>query len=241
MRLYLTATAALTLAALLGTATAQHDHDSHDHGAHDHGKAAEADPAAEGERIGDPWPLDTCVVAGMELGSMGDPIVHLHEGREVRFCCAGCIGSFEDNPAQFLDRADVTITQQQADIYPLDYCIVDTDEKLSEEMSENVTAVIGNRLLAFCCPGCESEARANPARYLEKLDKAVVDKQGDDYPLETCVISGQPLDSMGGPVDHVLANHLVRLCCKGCLPKVEEDPAAVLAKLEEARKAEVDD
>lgn len=102
-------------------------------------------------------------------------------------------------------------------------------------MGDNVTSVIGNRLFAFCCPGCESEARHNPAEYLEKLDAAVVEDQLAGYPMETCVVSGQPLDSMGGAIDHVVANRLVRLCCAGCLPRVEANPARVLDVIDEAR------
>jgi hypothetical protein len=41
------------------------------------------------------YPLDTCAVAGKKLGSMGDPIVYVHEGRQVKFCCKGCVPSFK--------------------------------------------------------------------------------------------------------------------------------------------------
>ena len=50
------------------------------------------------------YPLDTCVVSGEKLGSMGDPIVIKHEGTEVRFCCKSCIKKFKKDPAKYLSK-----------------------------------------------------------------------------------------------------------------------------------------
>jgi acetolactate decarboxylase len=51
-----------------------------------------------------PYPLDTCIVSEAPLGSMGEPAVMVHDGQEVRFCCAGCIGGFERDPDGYLER-----------------------------------------------------------------------------------------------------------------------------------------
>ena len=48
------------------------------------------------------YPLDTCVVMGSRLGSMGDPIVKVYDGQEVKFCCAPCIEEFEADPEHYL-------------------------------------------------------------------------------------------------------------------------------------------
>lgn len=52
------------------------------------------------------YPLKTCVVTGAELGSMGDPVNLLHEGRLVRFCCKGCINKFKADPAKYFKVID---------------------------------------------------------------------------------------------------------------------------------------
>ena len=52
------------------------------------------------------YPLDTCPVSEDSLGSMGDPIDYVYEGRLVRFCCDGCIGSFEKDPGRYLALID---------------------------------------------------------------------------------------------------------------------------------------
>ena len=45
------------------------------------------------------YPTDTCPVAGSKLGGMGEPYNYVFAGRLVRFCCSGCIGGFNSNPA----------------------------------------------------------------------------------------------------------------------------------------------
>lgn len=52
------------------------------------------------------YPLNTCVVSGEKLGSMGKAYVHNHEGREVRFCCKSCLKDFNKNPKQFIAKLD---------------------------------------------------------------------------------------------------------------------------------------
>ena len=45
-----------------------------------------------------PYPLKTCIVSGEELGSMGKPVVKVHKGQEVKFCCKHCIKDFDSDP-----------------------------------------------------------------------------------------------------------------------------------------------
>ncbi len=49
-----------------------------------------------------PYPLDTCLVSGEELGSMGDPYVFVHEGQEIKMCCKKCLKKFNADTAKYL-------------------------------------------------------------------------------------------------------------------------------------------
>lgn len=62
--------------------------------------AAES-PTAETAATDDDYPLDTCVVSGEKLGSMGEPIVVEHEGTTVKLCCKECIEEFESDPDKY--------------------------------------------------------------------------------------------------------------------------------------------
>ena len=48
------------------------------------------------------YPLKTCIVTDSKLGSMGDPVVKVYDGQEVKFCCAPCVKKFEANPEKYL-------------------------------------------------------------------------------------------------------------------------------------------
>lgn len=56
---------------------------------------------------------------------------------------------------------------------------------------------------------------------------------GGSYPLTTCIVSGEKLDSMGQP--HVFTHEgtEVRLCCKSCVPDFDKEPGKYMAKLKQ--------
>ena len=49
-----------------------------------------------------PYPLETCIVTGNELGSMGDPVTFNHEDREIKVCCKPCEKKYLKDPARYL-------------------------------------------------------------------------------------------------------------------------------------------
>lgn len=51
-----------------------------------------------------PYPLDTCLVTGSKLGSMGDPIVKTYGDQEIRFCCRPCVAVFEKDQEKYLSQ-----------------------------------------------------------------------------------------------------------------------------------------
>lgn len=51
------------------------------------------------------------------------------------------------------------------------------------------------------------------------------------YPLTTCLVTDEDLDSMGGAVTRVHNGQEVKFCCKSCVRKFEADSDKYLAKL----------
>ncbi len=196
-----------------------------------------AAPDAKTGRVGDPYTLSTCPVSGENLGSMGDAIVKVHDGREVRFCCDSCVGAFEKDPAKYLAKIDEMIIEQQMPHYPLKNCVVNPGDPLDIEGAHDVSVryVYYNRLVRFCCDGCTGKFESNPEKFLAVIDEAVIEQQTKDYPLTTCVISGEKLGTMGDPIDKVYANRLVRFCCEPCVAEFEEDPAKYFRQIDVAR------
>lgn len=218
----------LGTALLVSPALAQHE--SHDHGTQ---PAAEKSP----ERVGDPYPLATCPVSGEKLGEMGDPVIRIYDGREIRFCCEKCVPKFEADQEGYLKKINKEIVKEQGPFYPATSCPV-SGEPLEEDGEDiAVDLVIYNRLVRVCCNDCRKELLEDPKRFFEQLDKTVADAQRESYSLQTCPVSGEELGKMGEPVEVVVANHLVKLCCKMCKPKLDRNPSAFLEMLDKAWEA----
>ena len=230
---------AILLASLSLSATpALAQHDAHDHAPAPTNTQQNQPPIAAAEEIkSDPYPLDTCPVTGKKLGAMGDPIVKVYDGREVRFCCGGCLKKFEADKAGYWKKIDEEIIKQQTPFYPLTTCPASGEALLGGDMGAPIDYVYNNRLVRFCCKDCVGKFLKDPAPTLAKLDEAVIKQQSAHYPIKTCMISGDALGGdMGEPIDRVYNNHLVRFCCKDCIKEFEKAPAKFLGMLDEAWK-----
>jgi YHS domain-containing protein len=220
-----------TLAFLSSPALAQH---GDKHGTDGRTEPRVFAPASE-QNAGDPYTLDTCPISGMKLGAMGEAIVKVYDGREVRFCCNGCPEKFEADMEANFKKLDAKLVENQLPYYPLTTCVV-SGEPLSangEDVAMNM--IFGNRLVRLCCKECISDFKADPAAYTAKLDAAVMAAQRESYPLDTCVVSDEELGGdMGEVIEVVVANRLVRLCCKGCKKDLLKDPASFVKTLDAA-------
>jgi YHS domain-containing protein len=68
------------------------------------------------------------------------------------------------------------------------------------------------------------------------VEAPAVEALADNYPMKTCPISGEELGSMGEPVIVEHEGTTVKLCCKKCITKFNEDPAKYTAMVKEAAK-----
>lgn len=60
----------------------------------------------------------------------------------------------------------------------------------------------------------------------------------DEYPLKTCVVTGEKLDS--DAYDYHYQGRLVRFCCKSCIEKFNKDPQKFLKAIDAAEKKAAD-
>ncbi|HMP90984.1 MAG TPA: hypothetical protein PJ991_12340 [Kiritimatiellia bacterium] len=119
--------------------------------------------------VAEKYPINTCIVSGKKLGSMGDPFKYEYNGRIVMFCCDGCIGRFDKNADEYLTKLDKMIIESQLSEYSLDVCVV-SGESL-EERGDPVNVVFNNRLVRLCCEECVKDFLKEPDTYLKKLDQ----------------------------------------------------------------------
>jgi hypothetical protein len=119
LTLGLAAATSLFLTGCKDGGTAGHDDHGHAHSGegHDHGSEAAATQAAAAQLTGliekpsaeqvaaaKPYPLAVCISSGEELGSMGDPVVMVYNGQQIKFCCSGCVDDFKADPASHIAK-----------------------------------------------------------------------------------------------------------------------------------------
>lgn len=119
------------------------------------------------------YPLDTCVVSGEPLSEDGKDIaVDVVVGNRLfRVCCKSCVKTVHKDAGKYLATLDAAVIKSQAEHYPLSTCLVRDKSKLGS-MGDPVQRVVGNRLVQFCCGGCEPKFNAEPAKFLAVLDAA---------------------------------------------------------------------
>ena len=80
-----------------------------------------------------------------------------------------------------LTDKDAAWAKKEHAAYPLTTCLT-SDEKLGS-MGENAEFIYrekgkADRLVLFCCAGCEEDFLQDPAKYLAKIDAAAKQKKG---------------------------------------------------------------
>lgn len=83
--------------------------------------------------------------------------------------------------------------------------------------------------IAFCLASCGENVAT------ETTEASTEQAANAEYPLTTCVVSGEELGSMGEPVvvEHIGTE--VKLCCDQCLDKFNSDPAKYAKMVSDAK------
>jgi len=61
---------------------------------------------------------------------------------------------------------------------------------------------------------------------------------GAEYPMTTCVVSGEKLGEMGRPVEVTVQDHTFLLCCNACATEVRAHPDKYIQMLEQAEQGQ---
>ena len=111
------------------------------------------------------YPMQECLVSDEALGSMGDPIELVHDGRLARLCCKGCVKSFKKDPAKYFATIDRAMIADQKKEYSATTCPV-SDEPLGDKAVDHL---YGYRLVRTCCKKCAAAVDKNPEKYVAKV------------------------------------------------------------------------
>ncbi len=124
--------------------------------------------------------------------------------------------------------------ESASDPYTLTTCPVSGEELGS--MGEPIALTVEGRDVKLCCKSCVKRMKADPAKYFEKVDEALVADQLRVYPSKKCIVSDEPLFEDGEDIGEnvIVGNRLFRTCCGMCAKKLKKDPTKYFAKLDKA-------
>jgi YHS domain-containing protein len=101
-------------------------------------------------------------------------------------------------------------------------------------MGDPVAVDVNGQKLYVCCAGCVNAVNSNPTQYAAGRPQITVTTatQADAAGIATqkvCPVMDEPLGGMGTPIKVMVGDKPIYLCCKGCIKKIEAEPAKYLA------------
>ncbi len=166
-----------------------------------------------------------CPVMGGQLGGMGTLVKVLLGDQPIYLCCKGCLGKIEKNPVAYLPKS--------TPVQPVWTCSMHPQIKVAKQ---GKCPICGMNLIPAKSGSGTQTGRAASAGHGAAMDnkltvststsadKAAITQQ------RVCVVAGSRLGGMGTPIKMTMNGQALFLCCKGCVGKVEKDPASYFAK-----------
>ena len=174
----------------------------------------------------------TCPVMGGKLGGMGTPVKVLLGDQPVYLCCKGCLGKIQKNPVAYLPKATPAQSVWTCPMHPqvkqakpgkcptCGMSLVMIPAKSESGAHTGHAASAGH--------GAATANRLTVSTSTE-ADQAAITQQ------RVCAVAGSKLGGMGTPIKVTMNGQTLFLCCKGCVGKLEKDPAGYFAKAAELR------
>ncbi|MEY3548043.1 MAG: hypothetical protein RLZZ552_410 [Verrucomicrobiota bacterium] len=191
------------------------------------------------ENSAKPYPLDKCIVSGEKLGVEGKPVVFLHDGQEIKLCCQDCRKDFDANPSKFLSKLPKAEPKKAGMDHKMICACCAGDAKAADgKAAGHDHSSAAKQDDKKKSKGHSSEAKEpkpqdhDHAAAAKPADEKKADGPAKPYPLKTCIVSDNDLDSMGEQASFVYQGQTIKVCCKPCIAKFEKNPAKYLKKLE---------
>lgn len=195
-----------------------------------HRASRESEPAALA--AGDGYYLGTCARCDGLLGSKGESLEVVREGRGLRMCCPECIEAFDRDPTAGRAHVDAVLIADQRPHYPLSTSLV-SGRPLG---AGALDFIWGNRLFRVASDAERRQLQTRPEHYLQLLNEAVCAAQAGRYGMpDKCPVQGDILAS-DEPFDIVIANRMIRVCCGRCARVVRARPHQYLGMIDYANR-----
>jgi len=139
-----------------------------------------------------PRPQTTCPVMGGEI----DKTQYVdYQGKRIYICCGGCRAEIAKDPAKYI--AKIEAAGQSVEVLPVSTSAPETG--IAKKHPQTICPVLGNPIdkklfvdyrgkrIYVCCEMCIPRVKANPAKYLKKIEKS-----GESVELISAAATGRP-------------------------------------------------
>ena len=112
-------------------------------------------------------------------GKINKDVFADHAGKRVYFCCPGCTGVFEKDPAKYIAKLEDAGVTLDTPVKPQTTCPV-----MGGKINKDVFADHAGKRVYFCCPGCSGAFEKDPAKYVKKLEDQGITLEDVIKPVE---------------------------------------------------------
>ncbi len=120
------------------------------------------------------------------------------------------------------DSAAIAGPALEPEVYPLTHCLI-TGAPLGS-MGEVVQLDLHGLSVQLCCAHCDEEAREREDLFRKTITKALLKRDGPDYPLRDCLACGQPLPRK--PLPLVQGSTLLLVDTEACAARLAAEGGA---------------
>ncbi len=101
-------------------------------------------------------------------------------------------------------------------------------------MGRPIPVSLGKKTVFVCCAGCVPEVKNTSSQGITgRPSVRITTVTEEDAPAiaeqKICPVMDEPLGSMGAPIKVLVGVRPMYLCCRGCVKKIQQDPAMYLA------------
>lgn len=145
-------------------------------------------------------------------------------GKRIYVCCKGCIDKVKAEPSKYIKKLEAQgITVARTPV----------EQTLCPVMGGKINKALyvdsGGKRIYMCCEGCIDKLKADPAKYIKKLESQGITLASTPVEQTLCPVKGTKINK----AVYVDADgKRIYLCCKGCVDKVKADPSKYISKLE---------
>ncbi len=145
-------------------------------------------------------------------------------GKRIYVCCEGCTDKIKADSGKYIKKLEaqgitLAVTPVAQTVCPV----------MGGKINKALYVDSNGKRVYVCCEGCTDKIKADPGKYIKKLEAQGITVARTPVEQTLCPVAGTKIDKA---VYFDADGKRIYLCCKGCVAMVADDPAKYIGKLE---------